>query len=128
MKFLDMTWNVMFDWKNERIEKIISKAPNDLFDAYMEARKKPKIIHYAGPEKPWMDPTSDYADNFWKYAKESGFYETIVTKMLEYQELEKRKKKNTLKKHVTNSVKKIFPENTSLGLKIRKIHARIHKI
>ena len=128
VKFLDMTWNVMFDWKNERIEKIISKAPNDLFDAYMEARKKPKIIHYAGPEKPWMDPTSDYADNFWKYAKESGFYETIVTKMLEYQELEKRKKKNTLKKHVTNSVKKIFPENTSLGLKIRKIHARIRKI
>lgn len=74
----DMAWNVMFDWQNYRIKNIISRAPRQYFYQYMEARKKPYIIHYAGPDKPWQNPSCDFGMEFWKYAKMSPFCPVII--------------------------------------------------
>ena len=81
IKYLDMSWNVMFDWNNYRISEIISKAPKRLYDEYVEAHTHPKIIHYAGPDKPWHQPLSDYAEIFWKYARKTVFYEEILLRL-----------------------------------------------
>ena len=81
IKYLDMSWNVMFDWNNFRISEIISKAPKRLYDEYMMAHTHPKIIHYAGPDKPWHQPLSDYAEVFWKYARKTVFYEEILLRL-----------------------------------------------
>lgn len=78
VKFVDMAWNVMYDWNYIRIKKIVSRAPKYLQDEYMTAHANPKIIHYAGPDKPWNNPLADYAEAFWKYAKDSGYYEAII--------------------------------------------------
>ncbi len=48
VKFVDMAWNVMVDWRGIRLSQIIALAPKYLHDEHMEARKNPKIIHYAG--------------------------------------------------------------------------------
>lgn len=40
--------------------------------------KKPFIIHYAGPNKPWNNPKMDMADLFWKYARMTSFYEELI--------------------------------------------------
>lgn len=80
-KFVDMAWNVMMDWRNIRIKEIISLAPHYLYDEYMKARKHPKIIHYAGPDKPWDIPYCDFAEEFWIYARRSPFYEIILLRM-----------------------------------------------
>ena len=53
VRYLDMTWNMMVDYAGIRKNQIVVNAPAWLNDMYLEARKKPKIIHYAGSEKPW---------------------------------------------------------------------------
>lgn len=82
-KSIDMAWNVMYNWNNIRISQIISRAPKYLHDEYMTARKNPKIIHYAGPDKPWFYPFVDFAEEFWHYARMSPYYEVIMRRMAE---------------------------------------------
>ena len=81
VKFIDMSWNVMYNWRHIRLTNIVSLAPISLYLDYVEARKNPKIIHYAGPEKPWHDPECDYAPLYWRYARRSVFYEQIIARM-----------------------------------------------
>lgn len=81
VKFVDMSWNCMYDWRNIRLKEIISRAPKYLYDEYVSAHKHPKIIHYAGPDKPWHQPYSDYADIFWDYARNTIYYEELIHRL-----------------------------------------------
>lgn len=81
VRFLDMRWNVMTDYAGVRIRKIIPMAPHALSEMYFEARKHPAILHYAGPNKPWYDPETDFADIFWEYARRTPFYEIMLARM-----------------------------------------------
>ena len=84
VKILDMSWNVMYDYAGVRIKQIIRLAPEWLYLEYMEARKHPKIIHYAGPEKPWLFPEGDFASIYWDYAKQTPYYEVMLYRMACY--------------------------------------------
>ena len=79
--YLDMSWNVMVDLYGVRVKNVISQAPHWLTDLYMTSRKNPKIIHYAGPEKPWFSPEMDYGWQFWTYARNTPFYEILIKRM-----------------------------------------------
>lgn len=81
VKFADMAWNVMMDWNNIRINQIISLAPHYLKNEYMQARKNPKIIHFAGPDKPWENPSGDFAEEFWHYSRKTVYYEEALLRM-----------------------------------------------
>ena len=83
VKYVDMAWNVMVDYGGIREKQIIAMAPKWLNDMYLKARKEQKIIHYAGPEKPWYGPEMDQGDIFWQYARKTPFAETIVARMVE---------------------------------------------
>lgn len=78
--FLDMTWNVMMDWKIGSSGRIntIKHAPYQIYLGYMESRKAPGIVHYAGIQKPWKYPDCDFATYFWQYARMTSFYEPLV--------------------------------------------------
>ena len=81
VRYIDMSWNVMVDYNRLRIKEIIAIAPQWLNRMYMEARKNPRIIHYAGPQKPWLYPEMDFGMEFWKYARETPFYEVMLRRM-----------------------------------------------
>lgn len=81
VKFIDMGWNVMMDWRYIRKDQIIALAPDELYREYLDAREKRYIIHYAGPDKPWDDPESDFATYFWKYARETPYYEAMILRL-----------------------------------------------
>lgn len=83
VKYADMSWNLMTDWRGIRISEIISRAPKYLQDEYQKARSCPKVIHYAGPDKPWQQPGSDFAEIFWSYARTSPFYEVLLQRLME---------------------------------------------
>ncbi|MDR1215746.1 MAG: DUF4422 domain-containing protein [Treponema sp.] len=74
--FADMAWNVMAQHKWDRI-KTIEQVPFDISKQYFAARKNPKIIHFAGAEKPWFNPEMDFANEFWEVARSSPFYEPM---------------------------------------------------
>lgn len=80
--FLDWDWNVMHDCGG-RVANVFSYAPNDDYDAYMNSRNHPKIIHYAGYEKPWVNPDCDFASIYWCYARETPFYERLLKKVVQ---------------------------------------------
>lgn len=82
VKYIDMSWNVIYDYGNIRIDRTFRLAPQWQYKMYMEARKHPKLIHFAGPEKPWQYPDCDFGEEFWEYARKSPFYECILYAML----------------------------------------------
>lgn len=45
---------------------------------FIKANLNPKIIHFIGPTKPWNSPYIYGSFYFWKYARESFFYERIL--------------------------------------------------
>lgn len=86
VKFIDQKWNVVMNWKEEnkcRMD-ILKVSPRDIYNSYTEARRKPKIIHYAGHQKPWNEAGCDYAEYFWLYARKTPYYEMILSKMTSY--------------------------------------------
>lgn len=80
-KYVPMEWNVMTDWRRLRIKRIIGLAPKDMRDEYAAARNHPAIVHYAGPEKPWNDPSSDMAEYFWGYAERTPFLRELQERL-----------------------------------------------
>ncbi len=74
---LDNDWNVMNDCGG-RIKKVFSFAPADIYDKYMAAYATPKVIHYAGFEKPWKPGPCDLGEVYWLYARETPFFERLI--------------------------------------------------
>ncbi len=77
--FLDYTWNVMVD--TGRYDLAIAYAPADQSQAYIASRGNPKIVHYAGYLKPWDDLNCDFGQVFWRYARQTPFYEELVLRL-----------------------------------------------
>lgn len=86
---LDMRWNVVTDCGGTRIGTIIQRAPLSIYKAYLEARKDPYVIHYAGWQKPWNDPQSDFAEVYWKYARQTPFYEVTLFRLAKSVEVDR---------------------------------------
>lgn len=79
--FLDPAWNVMINCGG-RIENLFSIAPEHLFAEFQKARSNEKIIHYAGFEKPWTTKKCDRKEEFWSYARQTPFYEELLSALL----------------------------------------------
>lgn len=78
IKYLDDRWN--FQWHHQWMNKFGEGAK--LISAYQKRYNKIKndfwLIHYTSGRKPWSYPELNFADIFWKYARTSDFYETIL--------------------------------------------------
>ena len=76
--YLDNAWNVMVNCDN-RFKKVFSFAPADTYDDFMRAYANPKIVHYAGYEKPWKPGPCDMRELYWSYARMTPFYEELLS-------------------------------------------------
>lgn len=79
--YLPFDWNVMHDCGG-RVASVFRFAPSASFDAYNASRANPKIIHYAGWEKPWVNTRCDFATEYWRYARAMPFYEELISQMI----------------------------------------------
>ena len=82
VQFLDPTWNVMthqFD-TFEAMPEFTASIEN--YATYQNARRNPKIIHYCGHAIPCYAPNGDLSNYFWKYARQTRFYEIILDRMV----------------------------------------------
>ncbi len=79
--YLPQQWNTLMSWEEpdgrSRMQ-IMKMAHRDLYQEYMAARQKPYIVHFAGWQKPWEVVDCDFADYFWRYARESLYYPKLI--------------------------------------------------
>lgn len=122
-KPIDMKWNVMTDWNRIRSAKIISRAPKYLQDEYKKAHAAPNIIHYAGPDKPWHQPDSDYSEVFWVYARKTASYEVLIQRLCErtMQDETNRKKFFSWRKLAKGIADPIFPPKSKRREALKRI-------
>lgn len=78
--FIDPRWNVFNG--NGDTDTFFSKLPETSKFAYFESRKDPYIIHFAGPNKPWLTDKGDFHAIFWKFARNTPFYESLLKNFL----------------------------------------------
>ena len=132
-KAVDMAWNVMTDWQYIRISDIVSRAPKYLRDEYLAAHAAPKIIHYAGPDKPWQQPDSDYAEEFWRYARQSDYYEELMQRLAWQSAREmlprpfKARAKDKLKRLLMPVVNAVLPKYTKRREMVKALAAPFRK-
>lgn len=81
VRYLDYRWNVMNDCRG-RVGKLFSIATASVYDAYLASREDPAVVHYAGADKPWNCVRCDEAARFWAYARETPFYEELVSALV----------------------------------------------
>lgn len=80
VRFLDGRWNVLHDC-NDRVETVFRYAPAQAFKEYAQAREEPYIVHYAGFDKPWLDPWCDLSTWYWLYVRQSPLFHQILAIM-----------------------------------------------
>ena len=77
IKCIDIAWNVfsLDEWLATRLEEELS---DDLYIEYTLSRDCPKIIHFIMRRTLNRVPIGDYAEVYWKYAKNTPFYENLI--------------------------------------------------
>ncbi|MBT1182301.1 glycosyltransferase family 8 protein [Bifidobacterium sp. CP2] len=70
--YLPFAWNVLHDCGG-RMHGIFRFAPAEAYRGYVQARQAPKIVHYAGHDKPWTNPWCDFGPLYWSYARLTPF-------------------------------------------------------
>ncbi|MDD4839288.1 MAG: DUF4422 domain-containing protein [Clostridia bacterium] len=119
---LEQSWNVMVhDLKPVDMPEY--NAPQTIYQAYLGALKNPKIVHYAGRVIPTFAPNVDLADVFWKYARQSIFYEKILCILYgESVGVQYRKKKFNFRAWI---IKTFFPKNTKRREFAKRIYYKL---
>lgn len=101
---IDWKWNVLHDC-NDLVDDVFSAAPASAWNAYVESRSRPQIIHYAGAVKPWEEPGCDYGYVFWRYARRTPFYEVLLQRIAQVQVMNARKAETSGRSGATSTVK-----------------------
>jgi lipopolysaccharide biosynthesis protein/lipopolysaccharide biosynthesis glycosyltransferase len=73
--FFSTRWNHV--WYMQQYSYLRGSVADEVFFDYAHGRVDPKIIHYAGKDKPQSTLGWALSDSFWKYAYESPFIEDI---------------------------------------------------
>ena len=108
---LGLQWNVV---GTEQIKRICDTLDQDIVLQYKHALQDPYIVHFAGGLKPWIHNNIPFSDLFFKYAKHTPWYESILVNMsLNYI------------KYVQNNILSVVRNERTLKFKVRKILERI---
>ena len=79
VKLLSQEWDLFNCYSEEDHSiQVINHFPKHIKEDYLNAKKNPKLIHYAGTYKVWQHPEVEYAHHWWKYARMTPFYEQIM--------------------------------------------------
>lgn len=79
--FLPMEWNVYHG--NGHTETFYPNLTFSTYSRYLQARKNPKMIHFAGENKPWKTDKVDYYDNFIKNIQGTPWELEVYSKLVQ---------------------------------------------
>lgn len=85
---LDLSWNHLIDTKGI-IESGRKQYYTCLYEKYTEAKKHPKMLHYATTWKPWSRMVCPFFSQWWNVAVNTPFYKDIENTRLQREENDK---------------------------------------
>ncbi len=112
LHLLSLSWNTVVNCNNRRLP-IIERGPHTVLKAYLEARENPKLVHYAGFEKPWDAPFSDFAYLFWDFASRSTFSDRVLAMRVGEQDSKKKDQ---------SFAQRMFPRGTKRRIMAKKMY------
>ena len=105
--------NAMCNGKILYLDNIWDAMPND----NAKELENPMLIHYNLFQKPWCYDNIQYADYFWKYAKDSGYYDELVAFKKEYSDEKKSSDASCLSALITKG-----NEIPNMEVTFKKVH------
>lgn len=122
VKFLPNYWNVMtFNNMQNADEDYLE---GDLYQDYFSARKDPGIVHYVGRSMPCFTPYGDLHWYFWEYARDSPYYEILLSTMMDLKIGNFEHRIAIEGDHHVKSINRILPK----GTRRRKIASKIYSV
>lgn len=73
---LSLRWNVLNG--NGSLDEIKNCLSEELYDELTDSLNNYYIMHFAGSRKPWFEPYISYSEVFYKFARETPWYEFIL--------------------------------------------------
>lgn len=120
---LALNWNLV---GTEQSSAILEAIPEETGRLYQCALDDPYIVHFAGGQKPWTHNNVPYGEYFFKYAKITPWYESILTNItLNYTRYVRNELYATTamalspRAIVKKTVKVLFPSETLRGRILR---------
>lgn len=81
ISFIPMDWALCTLWQIDNHDSLYTME-----FAYQCAYKKlltdSSAIHYVNPTKPWVNPSAPLSDIWWKYSRETPFYEEVLQRLI----------------------------------------------
>jgi lipopolysaccharide biosynthesis glycosyltransferase len=78
VKYLDGRWNALFG--NGDLENFFMRLTAKDQRAFFATLKDPSILHFAGDKKPWSRPEVSFNEFFWRFSRETPYYEELLQK------------------------------------------------
>lgn len=75
--YFDYRWN--FQWHHLWGESCNMPIAEEYHDIYFSASEDPHIVHFTTAIKAWNSPNKMYSNEFWAYAKNSVFFNDIIS-------------------------------------------------
>ncbi|MDR0785808.1 MAG: DUF4422 domain-containing protein [Treponema sp.] len=84
VKYVDFKWNLfsLLETGSAREMLVRDYLAAGFAESYWKAINNPGIVHFAGVPKVWDDLDVNLSHIFWKYARRSPYYETLLKSML----------------------------------------------
>lgn len=115
---LPLCWNIYHG--NGDTNSFVSKLGDQDRLNYLDARKNPKVIHFAGDQKPWINKNVDYYKDFYNSVKDTEWALDLETS------LRKATKLSRFKSKILPLTNKIFPVGSSSRTVIRNLYHKLY--
>ena len=131
IKWLEQSWNFMGDEVEGYRGYVETFAPRQYYLEYQKASQNPKIIHYAGNEKPWLYPKQEWADEFWNaFVRTPFWYGFVGQRMLDIENHVSNNfnGKRNLRQQVRRISEIVMPYGTMRRSCVKWIYKKIRRI
>lgn len=79
--FLPIEWGIPTLYRDKCTDSLYTME-YDIQRAYRSHLRKPKGVHYVSPNNPWTTPNAPLAQIWWKYSRETPFYEEALQRLI----------------------------------------------
>ncbi|MBB2175828.1 DUF4422 domain-containing protein [Gluconacetobacter johannae] len=121
--YLDMRWNVFHG--NGNVGSFFKNLPLSTWKEYESARRDPYVVHFAGEQKPWLWPSTDFAECFWMVLRQTPWYETTLLACMEgYRQ---RRRAGAVRASSKIVLKKFADRTAPVGTRRRGLLRRLYR-